>query len=233
MMMLLLLPGEDLGGQARVSGILDMGVNQVSDGFYLVTGGLAQYEMGKYKMETGIQVDLVNRNGSAFSGLGVSTSRQLTVKDFPFEIQGFFLWNSHADLLNETNWGIMVEMKWPHIDLSLGNEFRSFTFRPEAVERYGIQEGEHIRENWNLVYNVGYHLKSSESKWDLGLAVTNLDHFLINQETNPFFKLAGTYGVGMSLDLFIEAWYQSAGAFNLSVNYFGFFIRTGIAWDIR
>ena len=224
------LPPTDLQAQGKVFGYLDLGMNEVSDGFYLKSAGLVKYELGNYKLGAGVQLDLVNRNGSSFSGLNVNGSRKVPVKDFPAEIRGFFLWNSYIGLMNETNWGFIANVRWPHVALSLGNEFRSFHFKKSVVEDYGYEEGEHLRENWNLVYNIGYHLRSPESTWDLGASLTNLDHFLVNQETNPFFKLNGRYSLGSSLGLLTEVWYKSSGSFNLSVNYFGFFIRTGVTW---
>ena len=62
--------------------------------------------------------------------------------------------------------------------------------------------------------------------------MTNIDNFLINQDTNPMLFLQGKYQVTAPLTLYIEPWYQSAGSLNLSANYFGFFIRTGLIWKL-
>lgn len=230
--LLIFLPLNDLRAQVTVNGYMDMGATQVSDGFYLKGAIITEYGTGKWRVGGGIQADLVNRYGGSFSGLGLNASRRVFLKDIPVEIRGSFLWNSHSGLLNETNWGVLANVRKSHLNLTLGNEFRSFHFKKSVVEKYGYEEGEHIRENWNLVYNIGYYLRTPESKWDLGLSITNLDHFLVNQETNPFFKLDGRYGLGPSLDLSLATWYKSAGSFNLSVNYFGFFIRTGLIWEL-
>lgn len=219
--------------QTGVTGYMDLGSNNVSDGFFVKSALLAQYQFGKNSIEAGLQLDLKSNNERVFSGYSLRYSRLLQIKKFPFEVHGFFLRTLFSDLLRETNWGVVLDMKHNHFTMQLGTEFRSFAFTPKAIDAYGYQEDERIRENWNLVYSFGYHLKPVDYQWNVGLYVTNIDHFVINQETNPVLSLRGRYRVSLPLDLFMEAWYKSAGAFNLSVNYFGFFFRTGIAWDIH
>jgi hypothetical protein len=44
--------------------------------------------------------------------------------------------------------------------------------------------------------------------------------------------LNGIYNLNNHIQLLGEIWLKSSGAFNLSVNYFGFFARAGILWKI-
>lgn len=219
--------------QTGVSGYMDLGSNNVSDGFFMKTALLVQHRFGKNNVEAGLQVDIISHNERTFSGFNLRFSRLMQVKGFPFEVQGFFLRTPFSDLLRETNWGLLMDMKHNHFAMQLGTEFRSFAFTRKAIDTYGYREDERIRENWNLVYSIGYHLKPDDYQWNVGLSVTNIDYFVMNQETNPVLRLSGRYRVSLPVDLFMEAWYKSAGALNLSVNYFGFFFRTGIAWDIH
>ncbi len=225
--------GNHLTAQTRGLGYVDMGSNNVSEGLTLKTAALVQYQFGRNSIEAGLQLDLKSDNSHVFSGYSLSYSRNLQVKEFPFQLQGFCIWTPYSGLLRETNWGILLSGSKNHFSLQLGNEFRSIVFTQRATELYGYSKDDRIRENWNLVYTIEFHMKPVEYQWNIGLAVTNMDHFLMNQETNPFFRIRGQYGLGSTLDLFMDAWYKSAGAFNLSVNYFGFFIRTGVAWGIR
>jgi len=82
------------------------------------------------------------------------------------------------------------------------------------------------------MYLIGYNLKPIDHDWNVGITITNVDHFIINQETNPVFYLHGKYQVSKPLTLFGEWWYKSAEAFNISVNHFGFFFRTGLVWKV-
>ena len=135
--------------------------------------------------------------------------------------------------MNETNWGAFLDMEQGHFILKLGTGFRTYSYSKRTAEFYGFDESSGIRENWNLLYLFGYQVKSPDNPWNIGLSITNIDHFTISQETNPVFNVHGRYKPTPHLTLFGEGWYKSAGAFNLSVNYFGFFFRTGIAWDIH
>ena len=224
--------GTHLTAQTRGLGYVDMGSNNVSEGLTLKTAALVHVQFGRNSVEAGLQLDLKSDNSSVFSGYSISYSRALQVKQFPFQLQGFCIWTPYSGLLRETNWGILLSGSKNHFSMQLGNEFRSIAFTQRAIENYGYNKEDKIRENWNLVYTFEYRLKPVEFPWNIDFAITNMDHFLISQETNPIFRVHGQYEVSSTQELFMEVWYKSAGAFNLSVNYFGFFIRTGIAWDI-
>ena len=43
------------------------------------------------------------------------------------------------------------------------------------------------------MYSFSYFLKPTDENWNVGLSVTNIDHFVINQETNPVMNLCGLY----------------------------------------
>jgi hypothetical protein len=83
------------------------------------------------------------------------------------------------------------------------------------------------------MYSFNFFLKPTDEQWNVGLSVTNIDHYIINQETNPVFNLQGFYKLKSPVKLFAQAWYKTAGITNLNLNYFGFFLRTGIIWNIN
>ena len=228
-----LLPGLDLTAQVQVSAFADIGQNNVSDGLFVKSAVLAYYQFGKNRVEAGLQFDLIDYHANALSGMSLKAERQFSIKDKPLEIQGFFLRTPFSDVLQETNWGVLLGMEQGHFILKIGTGFRTYSYTQSTAEYYGFDESSRIRENWNLLYSFSYQVKSPDNPWNIGLSVTNIDHFIISQETNPVVGLRGQYKPGQHVNLFGEGWYQNAGAFNLSVNYFGFFFRTGIAWDIH
>ncbi|MCD6597395.1 MAG: hypothetical protein J7L04_06895, partial [Bacteroidales bacterium] len=120
-----------------------------------------------------------------------------------------------------------------HFIIRIGTNFKTYALNKKAISNYEIDTDTKIKENWNLMYSFSYYLKSFDNLWNVGISITNFDYFIINQETNPVFNLNAWYKPGTPLKLFIETWYKSSGAFNLSVNYFGFFVRTGIIWNIQ
>lgn len=227
------MSGINLIAQPRVTAYTDLGQTSVSDGLFIKTAGLGQYKYGKNLIETGFQIDLKSNNKNTFSGYNIKASREFKIKDFPFEVQGFYILTPFLDIFRETNWGVMLNIKRDNFVMRIGTNFRTFAFTQKAIEYYELPESSKIHENWNLMYSFSYCLKPLENYWNIGLSITNIDHFIINQETNPIFNLRASYKVSSPINLFVESWYKSAGSFNLSVNYFGFFFRTGIIWDIN
>ncbi len=227
------MSGIILIAQPQVTAYTDLGQTSVSDGLFIKTAGLGRYKFGKNRVEAGFQFDLKSNNENTISGYSISASRELLIKNFPFEVQGFYILTPFSDIFRETNWGVMLNIKRDHFVLRIGTNFRTFAFTQKAIEYYELQESSKIHENWNLMYSFAYYIKPLENYWNIGLSITNIDHFIINQETNPVFNIRALYEVSSPINLFVESWYKSAGAFNLSVNYFGFFFRTGIIWDIN
>jgi hypothetical protein len=219
--------------RAIISGYAELGSTQVSEGVYIRSAALGSCRFGKYRAEAGIQLDLKSNNGDVLSGYSFRASRQMLIREFPFGIQAFYFGTSFSGVLRESNWGLLLDMQRRHFAVSAGTNFRTYAFTREAVDQYGLDGGTRIRENFNLMYSFSCQLKPVEHPWNIGLTMTNIDHFIINQETNPCFNLHGRYVVSPPLELFAETWFQRAGALSLSVNYFGFFFRAGIVWDIR
>jgi hypothetical protein len=212
----------------------DVGKNNASQGLYIKSATLGNYTFGKYMVGTGFQFDLKSSNKNVFSGYRINASRDFVIKGIPIELQGFWIWTTFAEILGETDWGASLNMRHNHFETTIGTNFRTYTYRKKAIEEYGIaKNASKIHETFNMMYSFTYYLKPTDDQWNVGLSMTNIDYFIINQETNPVFDLRGSYKPRPPLCLYVQAWYKTAGAFNLEVNYFGFFIRTGIIWDIN
>jgi hypothetical protein len=246
--LLFFLPGKELSAQElspresspveliphfQVSGYAELGSTQVSEGTFVRSAALGSCGIGKYNAEAGMQIDLKSNNRDVLSGYSFRASRQMLIREFPFGIEAFYIGTRFSGVLRESNWGLLLDMERRHFAVSIGTNFRTYAFTGDAVEKYELDGDTRMRENFNLMYAFTYTLKPVEHPWNIGLTMTNIDHFLINQETNPCFDLHGRYKVSPTLELFAESWLKRSGALNLSVNYFGFFFRTGIAWNIR
>jgi len=224
----------DLSAQPGLNIYTDFGENNGSQGLFIKTASLVSYQFGKNIFETGFRIDLKNSNNTYFSGFSLSGSRNLKISHFPFEIAGFWICTPFSELLRETNWGARLKRESNHFEYLIGANFRTYAFRQKAIREYGIdQNAAKIHEILNIMYSVCYQLKPRNSPWNVGFSLTNVDNFMIEQETNPMLRLNGFYKLSSPLSLYIQGWYKSAGATNLAVNYFGFFFRTGIIWYIR
>ncbi len=211
----------------------DVGKTNVSEGFYAKFLSSGDYDWDKYSFAAGIQLDLKSENPNTFSGASLQAGRRFTINQQAFRAEGFFILHRFSELLFETNWGVLAEKRHDNFRFQLGTGFRAYRYTRDAIDAYNIKSNKTLHENFVILYMAAFSLKPDEHHWNLGAAVTNIDHFVINQETNPLIMLNGTYRLTPQLSLNIETWYKSAGAFNLSVNYFGFFIRTGLRWDVK
>ena len=231
---LLLIGCFDLSAQPKLSFYTDLGENNVSKGLFIKTAGLGRYQFGNNLLESGFQADLKNTNKSVFSGFSISGSRNFMISHFQLGITGFWIITPFSELLRETNWGGLLKHENNHFEFSIGSNFRTYAFRQKAIREYGIENNAiKLHEILNLTYSLGYQLKPRDSQWNVGFTLTNNDNFLIEQETNPMLRLNGLYRLRTPLSIYVQAWYKSAGATNLAVNYFGFFFRTGIIWTLR
>lgn len=212
----------------------DIGSNNVSNGLFIKSATMGHFKFGKNRVEAGFQNDLVSNNNIPFSGYTINASRELVIKDSRFELQGFCTWTLNSEFLRETNWGALLKMRHGRFEMEIGTNSRTYAFREHAIRIYKIEKNsESIHENFNLMYSFSYYLKKTNDPWNVGLSITNIDYFIINQETNPVINLRGLYKPGPRVCLFTEFWYKPAGTLNLTINHFGFFTRTGMIWNFN
>jgi len=219
--------------QVSLSLHLDAGSDNVSDGLFLQTAAFGEFRHEKNTISGGFQIDLKGPGSTVFSGSLLKASREFSIGEFPFKVHGLFVYNRFSELLYEYNWGILAGIDRRHFEFNLGTNFRTYGITQRAGERYDIDSHKKIHENWNLMYRATWNLKPTGNEWNAGLTLTNTDHFIIEQETNPVLNLKGTWKVSSPVTLFLESWYKSSGAFNLRVNHFGYFFRTGVLWEIN
>lgn len=224
----------EANAQVQIQSYFDIGSNNVSDGSFVKNVFRGNYQYQKYKIESGLQFDWRSNNPNTLTGFDVIGSREFAVKEFPFDVKGYFMLNRFSDIAHETNWGIKLETrKLEHFLFALGTNFKSYKINSDAREEYNIdKQNSKLNENFNLIYLVSAYLKPHTHNWNIGLSLTNTDYYVINQSTNPIFNLQATYKVKPKLNLFMETWYKQAGMLNINANYFGYFFRGGITWKI-
>lgn len=210
----------------------DVGINNVSDGWFLRAGDILSYIDGDNTFQVGMRLDLINNRDVFFSGLQMMYARDLAVRSFPFELSGFFLFSPVSEALRETNAGLSASHASDHFRFSLGTHIRTYAYTAKGIDRYGLDGNTRLRENWNLIYHISYTMKPPDNRWNIRAAITNVDYFLIHQETNPMLNITGSYTHNDNLEFTLDGWYQQAGMFNINVHYFGFVIRPGIVWHL-
>ncbi len=220
--------------QTELQTFVDIGKNNASNGVYIKNVHRGSYQYHQYRMEGGLQFDILSNNPNVLTGIDIIVSRKFLIKDFPFDIKGFFMLNRFSDLMYETNWGVRIDTrKLEHFLFELGTNFKTYAINSAAREKYNINKSDSkLRENFNLIYTITAYLKPHNNDWNAGLSFTNIDYYIINQSTNPFFNLQMKYKIKPNLILYMDSWYKQAGVFNISANYFGFFFRGGVKWQL-
>ena len=212
----------------------DMGANNVSDGIFIKSVVSGFLTSGKYRVETGFQNDLRSNGSVLFSGCSINASRFIAARRSRFELKGFCTWTFSSGLLRENNFGAYIKMMRKHFEMALGTDSRTYVFRNRATDDFEIEKKcRRLHEKLNIMYSFCYNLKKTDDKWNIGLTLTDMDHYITSQETNPSLCLHGFFRPGSRFCLFEEVWYKAAGAPNRAINHFGYFLRTGIIWNFR
>jgi hypothetical protein len=222
-----------LKAQLRLDGYLDFGTSQVSEGLYSHIATIGCFEKTKWGIQAGFQLGLVQPQDVIFNSWHVNPYGKIKIGNTLLDIGGEYLWTAISQDLRETNWIVTARTTLNHWQLCFGTSFRAYRLSHKAAnDAYLFDPENKITEKWNMVYNATYVLKSYENRWNLSSSITNYDHFIIQQENNPMFKIRFDYKISIPLSLYSELWYKPAGLMVIRVTYFGMFTRLGLSWKI-
>jgi hypothetical protein len=222
----------DLVSAFRLPAYMELGHNNISDGLFLKTAFMPTYESGKYTAQAGVRFDIVSNNENVFSGLSFMGSRSFMIRNFPLDVKGLYIRTLYSGLIHENKWGLLLNTRTNHFRIGLGTSFRTLGLNKDEASNLNDTVNTKIHENWNILYQFTYYIKPTGNKWNIDLSVSNIDYFNLSQETNPIFKIGAIYNASPPVTIFIDSGYQNAGTINMSIEYFGFFFKTGIIWNI-
>jgi hypothetical protein len=219
-------------GQSALTAYTEFGENNVSNGVYLRSAALLNLATGKYSFGIGIQSGSLIPGALKVYGLSFNAVRTILIKKTPVLFQGFYVMTDLTEMVHEKNWGGSLKLNLIHFEMTLGTNFRTFSFSNKAQREYKISnDAASIHETFNIIYSFGYNIRPSDNKWNIGLAVTDIDYFHFNQETNPIFKLNGYLRFSDKISINADLSYEMAGFTNLAIGYFGLTLKTGLIWN--
>jgi hypothetical protein len=219
--------------QPSVMSFVETGQNNIYDQGYLNFSIFPSYTLGNDSFGAGILFSAGGERENNFGGYSLDYTRKFSIREQSFAVSGFYLWVPFSNELRETNWGITLNYKLPHFRFTLGNNYRTFRFSRAYIKSDESTSGKYrIIEPGNLIYTFQYLVRKEEEKWNLSVSVTNTDYFMFEQETNPMLLLKGTYKLKENLSSFMDIGYKTSGLLCIKVNYFGYFLRFGMKWDI-
>jgi hypothetical protein len=210
----------------------ELGQNNISQGLYFKSAAMGDLNFGNNILSSGIQTSLDKNNKILVSGYTINASRYLILQRMVVELQGFFTMTELSEIIHTTNWGILMKIRRNHFEMAIGSNFKTYSFSEQAQKAYNIMnDAVSINETFNIIYLFRYNVKPSYNKWNIGWAITDIDYFQFNQETNPIFKLNGYLRFSNKFSVNADLSYELAGFTNLAFGYFGLNLKTGLIWN--
>lgn len=222
-----------LQAQWTVSGYSEFGDTNISEGVYVKLVPMLAYKLNKTQLDVVIRSELKDNNSNLISGYKVNLAQNFRLRNSLYKVETFYMRTAPTNLMREKNVGVIFSAPKGHFDVKAGTHLRAIAHSKQAIEEYNLLENDVLKENFNLMYQVTYDLRSAIKSWNIGATWTNFDHLCIYQETNPIINIHGYYRIREKIKLFAEVWYKTAGALNLSVNYYSSSLRTGFIWNLN
>ncbi len=219
-------------GQSALTAYTEFGENNVSNGLYIRPAALLNLAKAKYSFGIGIRSGHLIPGVFKISGLSFNAARTIFIKKTTVQFQGFYVITDLTGIVNEKNWGGTLKMKLTHFEMTIGTNFKTLSFSSKAQQEYKISnDAASIHETFNIIYSFDYKIRPADNKWNIGCAITDMDYFHFNQETNPIFKINSYLRFSDKFSINADLSYELAGLTNFAIGYFGFNLKTGVIWN--
>lgn len=225
---------QNLHSQFYIENYVDVGKTNVSEGIYSNYALIVSAKQQSYRFSTGALATFSNTDQPIFSGYKFSASKDLKLKAKSYNLALSYLILPFSSNLREHDFVLLASFQKKKMDYSVGFNSRLYTFSNAAKVRYAFAPGTdtNIWEPLNLMYKVSFN-QAFNNDLNLELRLTNFDNFYILQETNPMILAKLCYKLNKNLQLYSNISYLQAGLFNMRVNYFGYYFRGGLVWEIN
>jgi hypothetical protein len=210
----------------------DVGRSPLAEGVYVKPALQTQYVLGDYAASMGFQWTFSRADRKNFSGWQASIGKEYRIREFPVSVTLFTLINPYSDLLREVNFGFLLGHQRDHLLVRFGNASRVYGLKKKAFAATGIDPDPSLRiiEYRNFTYRFVGYLNKMDREWNIGTGISNMDHFRVQQETNPMLMITGYKRILPELTVNTDMVLQNAGMSNLSAEIYGFYGRIGITW---
>ena len=223
----------NIQAQWTVSGYSEFGDTNISEGVYVKLVPMLAYKLNNTQLDVVIRSDFKENQSNLISGYQVNLGQNFRLRNSLYKVETFYMKTASTELMREKNLGLVLSAYKGHFDIKAGTNLRTIGHSKQAIKEYNLPVNDVLREDFNLMYQVTYDLRSALKSWNIGATWTNFDHLSIFQETNPVINIHGYCRVKHQIKLFAEVWYKTGGAINLSVNYYSSSLRTGFIWNLK
>jgi len=191
-------------------------------------------QIGVFKFTSGALFIFSKTQNNTLTAYTLNPSLNFKVLNKAFSIGTFYLRKPFSSNLRETNYGIFTCLSSNHFGIGAGINSRNYSFSKIAISKFQIPDNSptNVREAFNLMYKLSFY-QPINKKINIELKVSNFDTYIIQQITNPMAMTKFTYKVNSKLRIYNDFGLMQAGMFNIKINYFGFYCRGGMEWQIN
>ena len=219
--------------QPSIMSFVEVGQNKIVKRGYFSLAAISSFDFKKNSIDAGVIWTFGGQRETNFAGLSLNAARKFSFLRQSFAISGSYFMQPFSNELRQISYSIILNFKLPHFQFDLGNNYRIYRLS-RAFERSNKSGSDNNRivEPGNLIYTIQYSVKRREQSWNITVSLTNYDFFIIEQEKNPMALFGGTYQIKKNTSLFIDLGLKYAGFSNYEIEFFGYFFRMGMEWNI-
>ncbi len=212
----------------------DGGHNQTYSGFSQLSPNIIVNAGQKTRLQLGSNFLFSNNAHKTFNAFGFSIQHQI----FEKEHKKLSASAGHLHILPTENFRdnyyfVRLEYTTLRWKFQLGNNRRETKLSKYALENQVFTgDNTKITDNRNFIYHLGWWIKPIDNQWNIQIAATNFDRYLLDIETNPSFIVLGEYKTGKKINYFVQLNFRTAGSMNLAANYYSILIRGGVTWNV-
>lgn len=212
---------------------IEAGQNKAVHNGYFCLAAIPSFDFKKNSIDAGVLWTFGGCREMNFTGLSLKATHRFSFLRQSFAISGSYLMEPFSNELRQINYSIVLNYKLPHFQFDFGNNYRIFRLsRAFRRSNYNVSDNYKIVEPGNLIYTFQYIVNRKEQPWNITVSLTNYDFFIIEQEKNPMALLGGTFLIKKNILLFIDSGLKYAGFSNYEIEFFGYFFRLGMEWNI-
>lgn len=127
------------------------------------------------------------------------------------------------DNINEFTHAISLGYRMQYVNVQFGLASRVIV--PLPFELHSTDE--YICEPFNLLYRIEGFVRPTTSPWNISIAISNADNYMIERMWTPMLYLGGWYDVNSHWRIRLSGKYKNAGMFHMNAHYYAAEVRVG------
>lgn len=127
------------------------------------------------------------------------------------------------DYVNEWLHTISLGYRMQYVNVQVGIITR--VIMPLPYEKNTLNKN--IVEPFQLFYHIEGFVRPTTSPWNISIAISNVDDYMIERPWNPMLYLGSRYDIDEHWRLCISGKYKNAGMFHMNAHYYASEVRMG------